>query len=210
MPGHREGALKTQSGVSRNEGCDTIDLETRRMFGFWRQSPRGLCSPGFSGRIAATSSRELRGRTMSKWQLRVLIDGACPLCRREADLWRRLDRGQGRIVLEDISSGEFDPARYGLTGGQALRQIHGVLPSGQVIRGMEVFRQAYGAVGWGWLVRPTAWPVLRPLFDRAYSWFARNRLRITRRGSVCGEACSVRKPPPSPAKDHSLITTSAR
>jgi predicted DCC family thiol-disulfide oxidoreductase YuxK len=110
-------------------------------------------------------------------------------------------------VLEDISSGEFDPARYGLTGEQALRQIHGVLPSGQVISGMEVFRQAYGAVGWGWLVRPTAWPIFRPLFDRAYSWFARNRLRIARRSSVCREACSVGETPQDPAKEHPLVTT---
>jgi len=143
---------------------------------------------------------------MSKWQLRVLIDGACPLCRREADLWRRLDRGRGRIVLEDISSGDFDPACYGLTDEQALRQIHGILPSGHVIRGMEVFRQAYGAVGWGWLVGPTAWPILRPLFDRAYRWFAQNRLRITGRSSVCSEACSVRNSPRSPAEDHSPVT----
>lgn len=144
---------------------------------------------------------------MSKWQLTVLIDGACPLCRREAKIWRRLDRGRGRIVLEDISSGEFDPSRYGLTNEQALRQIHGVLPSGQVIRGMEVFRQAYGAVGWGWLVRPTARPILRPLFDRAYSWFAQNRFMITGRSSVCSETCPVRNSPRSSAEDHSLVAT---
>ena len=144
---------------------------------------------------------------MSKLQLRVLIDGACPLCRREADIWRRLDRGRGRILLEDISSRDFDPVRYGLTSEQAMGQIHGVLPSGQVIRGMDVFRQAYKAVGWDWLVRPTAWPILRPLFDRAYTWFARNRLRITRRGAVCREACSVREPLRSAADDHSLFTT---
>ena len=146
---------------------------------------------------------------MDQRRIRVLIDGACPLCCREANIWRRLDRGRGRIVLEDISASDFDPARYGLTSEQAMGQIHGVLPSGVVIRGMDVFRQAYGAVGWGWLVRPTAWPVLRPLFDRAYRWFARNRLRLTGRGAVCQEACPSYEPARSREQDRSTVTGGA-
>ena len=127
---------------------------------------------------------------MGTWRLTVLIDGACPLCRREAALWRWLDRGHGRILLEDINSADFDPSQYGLTREQVMEQIHGILPSRAVVRGMDVFRRAYQAVGWGWLAAPTAWPVLRPLFDRAYQWFARNRLRITGRGLTCEERCA--------------------
>jgi predicted DCC family thiol-disulfide oxidoreductase YuxK len=131
---------------------------------------------------------------MGTWQLKVLIDGACPLCRREAAFWRWLDRGRGRIVLEDIDSENFDPSQYGLTHEQAMEQIHGILPSRSVIRGMEVFRRAYQSVGWGWLAAPTGWWVLRPLFDRAYQWFARNRLTITGRGLKCKETCAYRGP----------------
>jgi len=127
---------------------------------------------------------------MDTWRIKVLIDGACPLCEREAGLWRRLDRGRGRIALEDVSSADFDPAEYGLTHEQVMAQIHGILPSRTVVQGMDVFRRAYQAVGWGWLTAPTAWPVLRPLFDRAYQWFARNRLRITGRGLRCEETCA--------------------
>jgi predicted DCC family thiol-disulfide oxidoreductase YuxK len=130
---------------------------------------------------------------MSTWRIKVLIDGACPLCRREADFWRRLDRGRGRIALEDITSPGFDPAENSLTRAQAMEQIHGVLPSGTVVRGMEVFRRAYEAVGRGWLVAPTAWPILRPLFDRGYKWFARNRLKITGRFLRCTDNCSSRE-----------------
>jgi predicted DCC family thiol-disulfide oxidoreductase YuxK len=121
---------------------------------------------------------------MSRWRIKVLIDGACPLCRREADFWRKLDRGRGCLALEDISAPEFDPTAYGLTRQQVMDQIHAVLPSGATIQGMEVFRRAYAAIGWGWLAAPTGWPVLRPVFDRLYTWFARNRLRFTGR-SVC-------------------------
>lgn len=122
---------------------------------------------------------------MSDWQIKVLVDGACPLCRREASLWRRLDRGRGRIALEDISSRAFDAERYGLTRAAVLAEIHGVLPSGELITGMEVFRRAYAAVGWGWLLAPTRWPGLRPMCDWGYRWFARNRLRLTGRGDAC-------------------------
>ncbi len=129
---------------------------------------------------------------MSGWEIKVLIDGACPLCRREAELWRRLDAGRGRIALEDISAPSFDPAAYGLTRAQVMAEIHGLLPGGTLVRGMEVFRRAYRAVGWGWLAAPTGWPVLRTLFDRAYCWFARNRLRFTRGGRVCDARCGPR------------------
>jgi len=127
---------------------------------------------------------------MNAWRIKVLYDGACPLCRREADLWRWLDRGRGRIGLEDVGSPDFDATKYGLTHEQAMGQIHGILPSGAVVCGMEVFRRAYAAVGLGWLLAATSWPLLRPLFDRGYRWFARNRLRLTGRESACGDYCS--------------------
>jgi predicted DCC family thiol-disulfide oxidoreductase YuxK len=116
----------------------------------------------------------------------VLIDGACPLCRREAALLRRLDRGRDRLRLQDITDRAFDPARVGRSRDELMGAIHGVMPDGTIITGMEVFRRAYAAVGLGWLLAPTRWPGLRPLFDRAYRWFARNRLRLTGRSA---EAC---------------------
>ena len=66
-----------------------------------------------------------------------------------------------------------------------MARIHGVLSDGTRIVGVEVFRRADPAVGLGWLVAPTRWPLLRPLADAAYRWFARNRLRLTGRGEVC-------------------------
>jgi predicted DCC family thiol-disulfide oxidoreductase YuxK len=136
--------------------------------------------------------REQRESQMAAWRIKVLIDGACPLCRREAAFWRKLDRGRGRIATEDVSASDFDPAQYGLTREQVMEQIHGILPSDDVVRGMDVFRRAYQAVGWGWLAAPTAWPIIEPLFDRAYRWFARNRLRIIGRAVTCEGTCSHR------------------
>jgi predicted DCC family thiol-disulfide oxidoreductase YuxK len=146
--------------------------------------PRLYSNDGRDGRVQPL---EASGKvaTMLRWEVKVLYDGQCPVCRREADLLRWLDGGRRRLLLEDISDPQFDPARYGLTMDQVMGQIHGVLRNGRLVKGMEVFRQAYDAVGLGWLLAPTNWPVLRPLSDTAYAWFARNRLRLTGRLGEC-------------------------
>jgi predicted DCC family thiol-disulfide oxidoreductase YuxK len=58
-------------------------------------------------------------------------------------------------------------------------EIHAALPDGSLIKGVEVLRLAYGAVGLGWLLRPTAWAALRPIFDAGYLAFARHRRTIS-------------------------------
>jgi predicted DCC family thiol-disulfide oxidoreductase YuxK len=133
------------------------------------------------------------------WAIRVLYDGDCPLCRREIRLLQRLDRGRGRLQFEDIAAADFQPGAYGLDAAASMARIHGVLPDGSVVEGMEVFRRAYAAVGLGWLLAPTRWPGLRGLADRAYRVFARNRLRWTGRASEC-ESGSCRSPHPGAGK----------
>ncbi len=122
------------------------------------------------------------------WQIKLLFDGDCPLCSREVDMLRRRNSA-GRVVFEDIAAPEFDPSRYQLTQEEVMGHIHGVLPSGEVVRGMEVFRRAYAGVGLGWVLAPSRWRLLAPLFDRAYRLFARNRLRWTGRGSKSTAPC---------------------
>jgi predicted DCC family thiol-disulfide oxidoreductase YuxK len=126
------------------------------------------------------------------WQIKVLYDGECPLCTREIRFLERRDRGQGRVQFEDIAAPSFDPAVYGLDAQQVMARIHGVLPDGQVVEGVEVFRRLYAGVGLGWLVAPTRWPILRNLADLAYRIFARNRLRWTGRAHDCeAGSCEV-------------------
>lgn len=122
-------------------------------------------------------------------EIEVLYDGACPLCSREVAGLRRLDRGRGRVRFADIASPDFDASRHGRTHAELMARIHGVLPDGSVVEGLEVFRRAYAAVGLGWLLAPTRWPILRPLAEAAYRWFARNRLRLTGRREAC--ACAT-------------------
>jgi len=117
----------------------------------------------------------------SIWQIRILIDQECPLCAREARLLERLDRGRGRIQLEDLSAPDFDASRYGLDQASVEARIHGVLPDGSVVEGVEVFARAYSAVGQNWVATVSEWRGLRWILDRLYLVFARYRLRITGR-----------------------------
>ncbi len=106
--------------------------------------------------------------------LRVLYDGACPFCRAEIEWLRRRDR-RGRLVPEDISAPGFDASLYGLDPADVQRVLHVISADGKVVRRMEAVRAVYQVLGLGWLVAPTGWPVLRAVFDRLYTVFARNR-----------------------------------
>ncbi len=115
------------------------------------------------------------------YPLTLLIDGECPLCKREvAWLGRRDTRDRLRFV--DIAGADFDPAPYGKTLDELMGSIHAVTAGGETVTGVEVFRRAYRAIGLGWLVAPTAWPILRPIFDALYRAFAKVRPRLQRGG----------------------------
>ena len=129
---------------------------------------------------------------MSNWQFKVLYDGKCPYCRLEVRWLQRWNR-KGHLVFEDISTESFDPDMYGLSLEDLMASLHGVFSDGRVIRGVEVFRQAYRAVGIGWVLAPTGWPLLRPVFDWLYSLFARYRVSLGRLfGRHCDDgACAI-------------------
>jgi predicted DCC family thiol-disulfide oxidoreductase YuxK len=129
---------------------------------------------------------------MNEWRFKLLYDGECPFCRREVRWLRRLDR-QGHLAFEDISSPEVEPERHSVSREELLGVIHGVFPDGRIVRKVEVFRQAYRAVGLGWLLAPTGWPALRLVFDGLYSLFARYRVPLGRLfGRSCGSGtCEV-------------------
>jgi predicted DCC family thiol-disulfide oxidoreductase YuxK len=133
------------------------------------------------------------------YPIRMLFDGLCPLCSREASLLRRLDR-HGRIEFEDIAAPTFDPARYGLTMEQVIASMHAVLPDGSVVRGVDVFARLYRAIGWRWLAAVLEFRPTRPLFDLGYRLFAKLRPMLSKldRSAACGDRCTPRVPAASP------------
>ncbi|MBX3379602.1 MAG: DUF393 domain-containing protein [Phycisphaeraceae bacterium] len=130
----------------------------------------------------------------------ILIDGKCTLCRREGRFMQRLDAGRGRLRILDITAPDFDASRYA-TMDELMGQIHGVTPEGDLITGMEVFRRAYHAVAEGGgigarltsaAISVSGWPLVRPVSDCFYRWFARNRMKISARAAkFLGEAPAI-------------------
>ena len=123
---------------------------------------------------------------MSHWRFKLLYDGECPLCQREAR-WQQQRNHGGWLAFEDITAPGFDPATYHTTRAELMGVIHGVFPDGRMVQKVAVFREAYRAVGLGWLLAPTGWPGLRWLSDRGYELFARYRMPI---GRIFGRNCA--------------------
>ncbi len=97
----------------------------------------------------------------------------------------RLD-GTPCLRFEDIADPGFDASVYGLQRDATHGTLHAVTADGTILRGMQVFRAAYAAVGLGWLLAPTGWPLLRPIADLGYRLFARYRVRL---GRIFGRGC---------------------
>jgi predicted DCC family thiol-disulfide oxidoreductase YuxK len=113
------------------------------------------------------------------YPLTLLYDANCPVCALEMDHLREHTEA-GRLVFVDIGAEGFDPTPYGASFEAMDAEVHAVLPDGSVIKGVEVLRLAYDAAGLGWVMRPTGWAPLRPLFDLGYRVFARHRRHISR------------------------------
>lgn len=125
----------------------------------------------------------------SPGRLTLLIDGLCPLCKREAAWLARRDK-KNRLAFVDIAAPAFDASKYGRTQDELMGAIHAMTPEGELVTGVEVFRRAYAAIGLGWLLAPTRWPVVRPIADAAYRAFARIRPRLQGRSCESGR-CRV-------------------
>ncbi|MCX7097474.1 MAG: DUF393 domain-containing protein [Methylococcales bacterium] len=109
----------------------------------------------------------------------LFYDGLCPICSREA-AWLIKKNKRGRLGFQDINDAGFDPSLYGTTLAGMMAEIHGVYPDGRLVKGMDVFRAAYTAVGLGWLLEPTDWPVVKPMFNLLYWLFSKYRIRLAR------------------------------
>jgi len=124
-----------------------------------------------------------------KYDVEVFYDGDCPLCIREINMLRRLDK-KDKILFTDIADQKFDALSVGVAWIKLMNKIHGRLPDGTLIEGVEVFRRLYSAVGFGWLVKMTRWPGISHLLNWAYEIFAKNRLKWT--GRCVDGSCEIK------------------
>ena len=100
----------------------------------------------------------------------VWFDGACPLCRREIALIRRLDR-RGRIRFVDLADG---PADWPLDPAVLLARFH-ARENGVMLSGAAAFAAMWRAI-------PLLWPLGQlarlPLVARMLEWLYARFLRL--------------------------------
>ena len=118
----------------------------------------------------------------------VIYDGDCKVCERSVNVLTKWDRNHDLEIIPSQNPGVQErfpwiPPRAYIESIQVVRTIDGktwqaaaaleelfsVLPKGRLI---------------SWLFKI---PFARPLADKFYGWFARNRYRLG-----CGEHCAVR------------------
>jgi predicted DCC family thiol-disulfide oxidoreductase YuxK len=113
------------------------------------------------------------------YPLTIYYDASCPLCNAEICNLRLRDT-QSLLRLQDASSPAFSGGPVGVSHADLMTLIHAVTNDGRLVKGVEVFRLAYAAVGLGWVVAITGWPLVGRLADALYPVIARNRHHIPR------------------------------
>ncbi|WP_431824091.1 thiol-disulfide oxidoreductase DCC family protein [Burkholderia sp. F1] len=136
---------------------------------------------------------------MNPAELVLYFDGKCPFCVAQM---RRLGKWNTRqsVAFVDIAEPGFDPASLGADMAALNRGLHGRLPDGRVLTGIDSVLAAYTLVGRGWLVWPLRVPGLRNALAMLYRSLARNRHALSRlpgyrsEPACDGNACGIGKP----------------
>lgn len=110
-------------------------------------------------------------------QLTLFYDGHCPLCVKEIRILKRSDH-LGRIQLEDIHAPDFDRRYPQLDPLQAEKILHGLTAEGEWLTGLDVTVKAWRLVNRHRWLAVLRWPLIRPLADLAYRFFARHRQTV--------------------------------
>lgn len=111
------------------------------------------------------------------YPLTLYYDSRCALC--NAEMGNLMLRNTAELLrFADVWAPDFEGPPGACTQQDLLTLIHARQADGTVIRGVEVFRLAYEAVGLGWVTAATRWPLLGRLADACYPVLARNRHRI--------------------------------
>ncbi len=123
--------------------------------------------------------------TAPTWKIKLLYDGACPLCVREVNFLKKRDADRGLVAFVDIADDDYNPeANGGIDFETAMGRIHAILPDGTIVKNVEVFRRVYEILGIGWIYAITKLPVVGAIADALYSIWADWRLQLTGRPSL--------------------------
>jgi predicted DCC family thiol-disulfide oxidoreductase YuxK len=101
---------------------------------------------------------------------------------REVNMLQKRDATQNNIAFIDIASPSYNPADHaGISYQDAMERIHAILPDGQIVTDVEVFRRLYEQVGLGWVYSITRIPAVEKAANVVYNVWAKNRMGLTGR-----------------------------
>jgi predicted DCC family thiol-disulfide oxidoreductase YuxK len=118
----------------------------------------------------------------------VIYDGACKVCGRLVKVLQKWDRKHQLEILPSQAAGV--QARFPWIPARAYAEsVQLIGPGGRTWQGAAAIEQLLDVLPKGGLI---SWifsiPFVRPLAERFYRWFARNRYRLG-----CGEHCQFRE-----------------
>lgn len=104
----------------------------------------------------------------------LLYDGACPLCRREIALVRRLT-SKNKVAFVDVHT--LAPEHYppGKNQADLLLDLHLVWPDGHIDQGLDANVRLWRQTPFGWLWRVFDLPLVRPMAHWTYRRWADRR-----------------------------------
>lgn len=115
----------------------------------------------------------------TNFPLTLYYDSACPLC--DGEMRNLMLRNTaGLLNFVDIADPAFDAPPPNTNREQLMALMHGLTADGRVLRGVEVFRLAYGAVGIPQVAAITGRPLVAPLSEALYARIARHRYLVPR------------------------------
>ncbi len=177
--------LERDIGQRRPEYRDYI----RRTSAFLPRPPRDMANPGAAEEItqppASRQEPSAQDPSPASRRPRVFYDGGCPLCRREIDHYRRLDRQQ-QLEWIDITQQSDALVRNGLSYEQAMARFHVLDSSGRWQTGAHGFAELWSHLPYfRWLAWATRNLGLLTPLDVLYRHFARWRARRRCDGNLC-------------------------
>ena len=102
-----------------------------------------------------------------------LYDGGCPLCLRETRFLKKRDVSN-MIKFVDINDDSYNPIIYkDISYEEAMSNLHGILESGDIIKGLDVLAYSYKLIGLGWVYYPLKIDFLAPVLRLFYQYWAK-------------------------------------
>ena len=127
------------------------------------------------------------------YKLTFLYDGDCPLCLKETNFLKIKDTKKV-INFVDISANYIPENHKNISYKEAMKNLHGILCSGEIIFGVDVLAYSYELVGLGWIYSPTKLPIISDFIRFLYKYWAKNRLKLTGRDNlekICESKCNI-------------------